>query len=123
MRSKRKIGAIVESTSRDGGRTWGPVTKTVLPNPDAGIDAVKMTDGRVALVFNNTTHSRSPLNIAFSDDDGATWGTRYILEDEPGEYSYPAIVQGRDGMLNITYTWKRRRIKHVAIDPRKLKTR
>ncbi|MGH9663829.1 MAG: sialidase family protein, partial [Bryobacteraceae bacterium] len=100
MRSTRKIGAIVESTSSDGGRTWGPVTKTVLPNPDAGIDAVKMTDGRVALVFNNTATARSPLNLAFSDDDGATWGTRYVLEDEPGEYSYPAIIQARDGKLN-----------------------
>ena len=123
MRSTRTIGAIVESTSSDGGRTWGPVTKTALPNPDAGIDAVKMTDGRVALVFNNTARGRSPLNLAFSDDDGKTWGTPYVLEDEPGEYSYPAIIQGRDGNLQITYTWKRIRIKHVTVNPRELKTR
>ncbi|HYM11666.1 MAG TPA: sialidase family protein [Bryobacterales bacterium] len=123
MRSTRAIGAIVESTSTDGGRTWGPVTKTALPNPDAAIDAVKMTDGRVALVFNNTATARSPLNLAFSEDDGKTWGTRYILENEPGEYSYPAVIQGRDGNLYITYTWKRERIKHVVVNPRGVKTR
>jgi predicted neuraminidase len=123
MRSTRAIGAIVESTSTDGGRTWGPVTRTSLPNPDAGIDAVKMTDGRVALVFNDTATARSPLNLAFSDDDGKTWGTSYVLENEPGEYSYPAVIQGRDGNLQITYTWKRVRIKHVAVNPQELKTR
>jgi predicted neuraminidase len=122
MRSTRVIGAIVESTSNDGGRTWGPVTKTSLPNPDAGIDTVKMTDGRVALIFNNTARGRSPLNIAFSDDDGKTWGFPYVLENEPGEYSYPAMIQGRDGNLYMTYTWKRIRIKHVVVDPRKLPT-
>jgi predicted neuraminidase len=123
MRSTRAIGAIVEATSNDGGRTWGAVTKTVLPNPDAGIDAAKMSDGRVALVFNDTATGRSPLNLAFSDDDGKTWGTHYVLEDEPGEYSYPAVIQGRDGNLQITYTWKRIRIKHVEVNPRELKTR
>jgi predicted neuraminidase len=123
MRSTRAIGAIVESISSDGGRTWGPVTKTSLPNPDAGIDAVRMTDGRVALVFNNTATSRSPLNLAFSDDDGKTWGFPYVLENEPGEYSYPAVIQGRDGNLHITYTWKRVRIKHVVVDPRGISTR
>ncbi len=123
LRSTGEIGAIVEATSTDGGRTWGPVTKTALPNPDAGIDAVKMTDGRVALIFNNTATARTPLNLAFSDDDGKTWGTAYVLEEEPGEYSYPAIIQGRDGKLQITYTWKRRRIKHVTVDASALKTR
>jgi predicted neuraminidase len=123
LRSTEEIGAIVESTSTDGGRTWGTVTKTSLPNPDAGIDAVKMKDGRVALIFNNTATARTPLNLAFSDDDGKTWGTPYVLEDEPGEFSYPAIIQGRDGKLQITYTWKRQRIKHVTVDPTAIQTR
>lgn len=122
MRSTHVIGAIVESTSTDAGGTWGPVTKTALPNPDAGIDTVKMTDGRVAIIFNNTTRGRTPLNLAFSDDDGKTWGFPYVLENEPGEYSYPAMIQGRDGNLYMTYTWKRVRIKHVVLDPRKLPT-
>ena len=123
MRSTRAIGAIVESTSLDGGRTWGPVIKTSLPNPDAGIDAVKMTDGRVALVYNHTATGRTPLNVTFSDDDGKTWGTPYVLENDPGEYSYPAIIQAQDGNQHITYTWKRQRIKHVVVNPRAVKTR
>ena len=44
-----------------------------------------------------------------------------MLESEPGEYSYPAVIQGADGLVHITYTWRRRRIKHVVIDPATLK--
>ena len=50
-----------------------------------------------------------------------TWQAALVLEHEPGEYSYPAVIQTRDGLVHITYTWKRERIKHVAIDPAKLK--
>ena len=120
LRSTTLIGAICESTSDDGGKTWTPARATTLPNPDSGIDAVQMKNGTIALVFNDTKHGRSPLNLAFSTDNGASWGFPYVLEDAPGEYSYPAIIQGKDGKLNITYTWKRLRIKHVVVDPAKI---
>ena len=44
-----------------------------------------------------------------------------MLESEPGEYSYPAVIQTSDGLVHVTYTWKRQRIKHVVIDPSRLK--
>ena len=119
MRSRRNIGYVVESHSEDGGYTWSP-GKAVksLPNPNAGIDAIRMKDGTIALVYNHTPNSRSPLNIAFSKDNGVTWGEPYVLEDQPGEYSYPAIIQSKDGKLHITYTWKREKVKYVVIDPK-----
>lgn len=117
LRSTEKIGYICESVSSDGGLTWSPARATTLPNPNSAIDAVKMGDGTVALVYNHSRTARSPLNIAFSHDDGITWGAPNVLEDAPGEYSYPAIIQSAGGKLHITYTWKRRRIKHVVLDP------
>jgi predicted neuraminidase len=123
MRSTEQIGAICAASSEDGGHTWTPARPTSLPNPNSGIDAVKMKDGTLALVYNHTRSGRTPLNIAFSHDDGATWSGPYMLEDEPGEYSYPAIIQTRDGLLHITYTWRRRRIKHVVIDPQAVASR
>lgn len=87
---------------------------TDLPNPDSGIDAVSLRDGRGLLVYNPTTSGRSPLNLALSEY-GATWRPACVLEDAPGEYSYPAVIQGRDGRIHVSYTWNRRRIRYVSL--------
>jgi predicted neuraminidase len=110
---------IVESWSSDGGKTWSAMKATALPNPNSGIDAVMLRDGRSLLVYNHTTRGRSPLNVAVSKD-GYNWQAALTLEPEPGEYSYPAVIQTTDGLVHTTYTWKRQRIKHVVIDPAKL---
>jgi predicted neuraminidase len=117
---RTRSGRIFETWSSDRGRTWTPVALTALPNPNSGIDAVTLRDGRHLIVYNHTTQGRSPLNVALSRD-GTTWQAALVLEHEPGEYSYPAVIQTRDGLVHITYTWKRERIRHVAIDPAKLK--
>jgi predicted neuraminidase len=112
---------IFETWSSDGGRTWTPLALTALPNPNSGIDAVTLRDGRHLIVYNHATQGRSPLNVAISRD-GITWQPVLVLESAPGEYSYPAVIQSADGRVHITYTWKRQRIKHVVVDPAQLKT-
>ena len=97
---------ITESRSSDGGRTWSAMKATPLPNPSSGIDAVMLKDGRALVVYNHTERARSPLNVAVSSD-GKTWRAALILEDQPGEYSYPAVIQTADGLVHVTYTWKR----------------
>ena len=71
----------------------------------------------MALVYNHTPSRRTPLNVAVSEDDGETWKQVLTLEDQPGEYSYPCVIQAQDGKLHVAYTWKRERIKHVIVDP------
>jgi predicted neuraminidase len=116
---RSRQGRITESWSEDNGKTWSAMKTTALPNPSAGIDAVALKDGRVLLVYNHTGNARSPLNIVVSLD-GKVWKAALVLENQPGEYSYPAVIQTADGLVHVTYTWKRERIKHVVIDPRKL---
>lgn len=111
---------VFETWSTDGGRTWTPIALTSLPNPNSGIDAMTLRDGRQLIVYNHTSEGRTPLNIAVSRD-GRTWNPALVLERDPGEYSYPAVIQSADGRVHITYTWKRERIKHVAIDPAQLR--
>jgi predicted neuraminidase len=120
MRATRQIGRICESISKDNGKTWSPARPTSLPNPDSGIDAVKLEDGRVALVYNHTKQGRSPIHLAISLDDGDSWEDPLIIEDGPGEFSYPAVIQADDSNIHITYTWKRQRVKHVVVDPQAL---
>lgn len=82
---------IFEISSEDGGKSWGSMQLTELPNPNSGIDAVTLKDGRHLLVYNHTVAGRSPLNVALSAD-GKSWEAVFVLEDSPGEFSYPAVI-------------------------------
>lgn len=116
-RTRQKF--LFEVASTDQGQTWGELKLTKLPNPNSGTDAVTLKDGRHLLIYNHTPKGRTPLNLAVSRD-GREWQAALVLETEPGEYSYPTIIQTDDGLVHITYTWKRQRIKHAVIDPAKL---
>ncbi|MBX3444397.1 MAG: exo-alpha-sialidase [Planctomyces sp.] len=121
-------GWVASTRSTDQGRTWSPLAATVLPNPNSGIDAVTLADGRHLLVYNHTLrragrpHSRELLNVAISDD-GESWRAAAILENQRGEYSYPAVIQANDGRVHITYTWDRKKIRHVVVNPELLELR
>ncbi|BCM89945.1 beta-L-arabinobiosidase [Abditibacteriota bacterium] len=113
-------GHIFYIDSKDGGRTWRQMTLLDLPNPNSGTDAVTLLDGRFLLVYNHVPRGRTPLNVAVSDD-GIRWKAMLTLENGDGEFSYPAVIQTRDGMVHITYTWNRKLIKHVVINPKTLR--
>jgi len=119
-RSKEKH--IISSWSEDGGKSWSKLEPLDLPNPNSGTDAVTLADGRQLLVYNHSETPkgkwggpRTPLNVAISKD-GKNWQQVLTLEDEPGEYSYPAVIQDGDGKVHITYTYQRKRIKYVQVD-------
>ena len=111
-RTRQKV--IATAWSDDGGKTWGPMRGTTLPNPSAGIDTVKLPDGRFVLVYNPSSSDRHVLAISESRD-GIAWSAPMTIEEGPGEYSYPAMVIARDGTVHLTYTWRRGRIRHVEL--------
>lgn len=116
-RSKEKH--VFSVASDDNGKTWGGMGLTELPNPNSGTDAVTLKDGSHVLIYNHTERGRSPLNLAVSKD-GKTWSAALTLENEPKmEFSYPAIIQTSDGLVHMTYTWKRKLAKHAVVDPSK----
>ncbi|MFT3870716.1 MAG: exo-alpha-sialidase [Nibricoccus sp.] len=125
---RTKQGVIAQTWSKDGGKTWTALTAAELPNPNSGTDAVTLADGRQLLVYNHSAHrideakgNRYPLDVAISSD-GLSWKRIITLETEPctSGYAYPAVIQAADGKIHITYTWDRKRIKHVVLDPTKL---
>lgn len=128
-RSKNRT--LNTSWSHDGGATWSPMQPSGLPNNNSGTDAVTLKNGWQLLVYNhvrpadslpNGKGPRTPLNVAVSKD-GKNWEAALVLEDSPiSQYSYPSVIQGKDGLVYIVYTWRRERIKFVVIDPKKLKT-
>ncbi|HEX2860812.1 MAG TPA: sialidase family protein [Lacunisphaera sp.] len=125
---RTKQGVIAQTWSKDSGQTWSPLTAIDLPNPNSGTDAVTLADGRQLLVYNHSAHradeakgDRWPLDVALSED-GLTWRRVATLETEArvSGYAYPAVIQAADGRVHITYTWGRKLIKHVVLDPAKL---
>jgi predicted neuraminidase len=121
MLCRSTVDRILSSWSSDNGRTWSALVPLNLPNPNAGIDAVSLNDGRQLLVYNHLVDGRHFLNVAVSED-GIDWEAAVLLENDikGTEFSYPAMIQTNDGMIHITYTWNRKLIKHVVIDPGKI---
>jgi predicted neuraminidase len=125
---RSKQGVIAQTWSKDGGATWSALTAAALPNPNSGTDAVTLADGRQLIVYNHSAHrpneakgNRYPIDVAVSED-GLAWRHVATLDSEPrgSGYAYPAVIQASDGLIHITYTWDRKRIKHVVLDPAKL---
>ena len=127
---RMRQGSVGMSWSYDGGLTWSAIAATELPNPNSGTDALTLKDGRHLIVYNHSGHLpersgkgvRYPLNIAISSD-GVRWARVLDLETEPlpDGYAYPAVIQTSDGLLHFSYTYGRKLIKHVVVDPEKLK--
>lgn len=115
---------IMNSYSDDNGHTWTELTSSGVPNPNSGIDAVTLKDGRHLLIYNHISKGRNVLNVAVSGD-GVQWKAAALPENEPkgGEFSYPAIIQTSDGLVHITYTWNRKLIKHLIIDPNSIEAK
>ncbi len=118
MLCRSTSGKILTAESIDNGYSWSELAETALPNPNSGIDAVTLKDGRQLLVYNHLTKGRNIINVAVSEN-GTDWKAAALLENdiEGTEFSYPAVIQTDDGMIHITYTWKRMLIKHIVIDP------
>jgi predicted neuraminidase len=116
--NRSRQGRITECWMGATWKEWSPMRATALPNPSAGVDAVRLREGGALLVYNDTPRGRTPLSLAMSRD-GRDWANVLAFETGPGEYSYPAIIQARDGLVHVTYTWKRERIRHVTLDPGK----
>jgi len=116
----QKAGVILQSWSQDQGQTWSALQPTLLPNPNSGIDACTLQDGRFVLIYNPQSKGRNRLNAAISSD-GIQWMDKVILENKPsGEFSYPAVIQSKDGLVHVTYTYLRETIKHVTLDPERM---
>lgn len=107
MRDNGPHRRIRLSTSNDDGATWGPVADSPLPNPGAGIEAIRLANGHWALAYNDLPRGRHSLAVSISDDEGTTWKwTRHLEKQPPGQgsFHYPSMIQASDGSLHVTYT-------------------
>ena len=112
---------IMESWSNDEGKSWSPLIKTMVLNPNSGIDAVTLRSGLQVLIYNpmqsgkEWVNGRNKLSVAVSAD-GKIWKEIAMLENQPtGEFSYPSVIQTSDNAVHVVYTADRKSIKHVVL--------
>lgn len=110
-RSHTRAARIAAADSFDSGKTWSQAHYINLPNPNSGIDAVRLVDGRIVMIYNHSYNRRNVLNLAVSRD-GETFTPFATLEQGEGQFSYPALIQAQDGSLRMTYTYQRRTIRY-----------
>ncbi|MHA1148140.1 MAG: sialidase family protein [Promethearchaeota archaeon] len=120
----KKLKRVLYSISKDRGKTWTYTRPTNLRNPNSGIDVVKLDSGNIFFVFNDLVFLRYKLNVALSEDEGKTWKYKKTIEkDAPWrEFSYPAVIQDSRGFIHITYTFKRKYIKHLILNEEWIKS-
>lgn len=108
-------GYIVRSESHDGGKTWSQGLETTFPNPNAAVDLLKLANGHLLLVYNDNMHDRTPLTVAISTDDGATFPKRVNIATGDHDYAYPYAIQAKDGKIHIVFTSDKRSIVNRAV--------
>jgi predicted neuraminidase len=107
MRDNGPFRRIRMAESKDEGATWGAVSSTDLPNPGAGIEAIRLVSGAWLMVSNDTTAGRHSLALSLSDDEGRTWPvTRHLAYDAARKerFHYPSLIQAKDGSIHVSYT-------------------
>ncbi|MET3848114.1 sialidase family protein [Paenibacillus sp. OAE614] len=134
----READRIYSTVSSDFGRTWSPAARTTLPNNNSSVQMTKLSNGHLALIFNDSTMERdqcrfvqskgewrkkplrTPLTVAVSEDGGATWPHVKNIQVSDLEYresqigySYPSIIQTKDGSIHAAYSYLRKAIKYV----------
>jgi predicted neuraminidase len=108
-------GYVVRSDSHDGGKTWSEGVETAFPNPNAAVDLLKLANGHLLLVFNDSMHDRTPLTVAISTDNGASYPTRVNIAEGKHDYAYPYAIQTRDGKIHLVFTSDGRSIINHAV--------
>lgn len=113
---------ILFSQSTDDGESWSPAVDLDIPNPNSSLEVIALQDGRWVMAYNDTEEERESLALAMSDDEGATWKwIRHLERTAGGMFHYPSIIQSRDGLIHLTYTYQPgkdsdKSIKHVVLD-------
>jgi predicted neuraminidase len=111
----RKDGWLVRTESHDGGRSWSDGKDSEFPNPNAAVDLIKLKNGHLLLVYNDSFNERTPLAVAISTDNGKSFPHRRNIAEGRGDFGYPTAIQTGDGMVHVTYTSDERTVIQHAV--------
>ena len=111
----RQNGRVMLSLTDDGGASWRQSAPLPLTNRNSAVALLRLASGRLLLAC-NPDRGRNLLQL-FISDDGRTWLPARTVASDPDpamEYSYPALLQTRDGRIHLTFTFRRQTIAHAV---------
>ncbi|MGI6461581.1 MAG: sialidase family protein [Candidatus Hydrogenedentales bacterium] len=112
-----EIGYVLRSESRDGGFTWTDATDTEFPNPNSAVDFLRLKNGHLLLVYNDSMNERSPLTVAISMDNDQSYPYRRDIGGGDNTFAYPYAIQTADEKIHVIYTTNiRTTIMHAVFD-------
>lgn len=110
-------GYMLRAESRDGGWTWSDAKETAFPNPNSAVDFIKLKNGHLLLVYNNSMNDRTPLTAAISIDNDESYPYRRDIMTGNNTFAYPYAIQTKDGKIHIVFTTNERTvIMHAVFD-------
>lgn len=111
-------GWLVRSESRDGGYTWSEGKDSLFPNPNSATDFIRLKNGHLLLVYNDSKLDRMPLTVAISADGDKTYPHKRNIVNKKGDTAaYPFAIQTKDGRIHVVYTSQDRTvINHALFD-------
>jgi hypothetical protein len=112
-------GQFWNSYSIDGGVTWTTAKAGNIEAPSAPGHMTRLSDGRIALVWNKKAKNRRELYVAVSGDEGSTWSPPVAVARGKST-TYPFIIEGNPGELWIGYHdvpkgWNFPRARHLKV--------
>jgi predicted neuraminidase len=108
-------GYLVRAESHDGGQTWSEGKNCQFPNPNAAVDFLKLKNGDLLLVYNDSMNDRTPLTAAISIDNDKTYPHRRNIAIGDFDYAYPIATQAHDGKIHVIYTSHGRTVINRAV--------
>jgi len=117
------IRKLWRSETQDGAQSWSAPQIIDLPNPNSAVAGLRLSNGDILLALNNNPRRRDDMSLGLSSDNGKTWRILPALEQEQTvfggpyyQFSYPSLIQTKDGNYHLFYTWHKTHIKHIEFN-------
>ncbi|WP_370625438.1 exo-alpha-sialidase [Polynucleobacter sp. CS-Odin-A6] len=119
-RSSTQAKQIPASETKDAGQSWLVTKDLEIPNPNAALAALTLTNGTRVMVLNNVEAGRYRLVMVMRELNSTQWKVVQVLEDDEllasdqrREFSYPYLVSASGENVHLVYTWDRKKIRHI----------
>ncbi len=100
--------------SNDRGISWSELQPSSFITSSTRAFARRLQSGRLMVIYNEDPAIRRNFTVALSDDDGATWPFKLLL-DPRHDTSYPDMIQGADGSIYIIHDCARYRGGYILL--------